>query len=202
MRVLPPAPGCHHGGDDSNRAYPRLEWVWIFYKKVTNAKDILWARKDHHASDFVLQEQQDAARLSSFEEWYSALGHVSPACVSANCYTDGQPIPSAPKNFEFYHCTISRSTKFIHQQPLVRMPSVPTDYCTLTYQASSQYNLSENRITTFSLLDRTSFASERFLREKSDAIKCIKGFVKERTILRFRAGGGSMSTESNANSSS
>ena len=81
----------------------------IFIRKEINGKNILWARKDH--SDFVIQEQQDVARLASFEEWHPALGHVSPAYMSADCYIDGHLIPTAPKHFECHHCSLSKSTK-------------------------------------------------------------------------------------------
>ena len=60
---------------------------------------------------FPIQEQQNAAWPASFEERHSALGHVSPAYMNANCYTDEHPIPTAPTRSEFHHCALPNSAK-------------------------------------------------------------------------------------------
>ena len=72
---------------------------------------ILCARKDHHSNDFVIQELHDLVLLASFEDRHSALGHVSPMYVNANCYADRHLIPTAPKHFECHRCALSKSTK-------------------------------------------------------------------------------------------
>ena len=152
----------------------------IFIRKEIYGKDILWAQKDHHSSDFVIQEQQDVARLASFEEWHSALGHVSPAYMSSNSYADGHLIPSAPKNFECHHYVLSKSTKKV---PPPATSNAKRPYELIHSDLSGKFSVQSLGKSYYYLSlidDKTRFTWVRFLREKSDAVKCIKDFVKER----------------------
>jgi len=166
----------------------------IFIRKELNGDDLLWARMDCH--EFVIQQESEHARLSTFAEWHSALGHVSPASIHPDCYTDGYLLPIAPTNFECHQCALSKSTKKV-PPPAPSHAKKPLDmfHSDLSGKFSIQsFGKSQYYITFID--DKTRYTWVRFLHTKDDAITAIQAFIKEREtqdsarVLRFRTDGG------------
>jgi len=162
--------------------------------KSVNGPLVLWATRN--GLDFEIQQMENKTRLSTFEEWHRALGHVSPANMKSSCYSDGQLIPALPNGFECPQCSLSKSTNKVPPPAQSHAKkSLDMFHSDLSGKFSIQsFGKSLYYITCID--DKTHYAWVRFLREKSDAEKAIEGFIKERKqqdkahIPRFRTDGG------------
>ena len=83
----------------------------LFVRKERDGNIVVWGKME--GMDYVVQQMEDHARLSTYQDWHKAFGHASTTYIKPSCYTDGHLLPPHPQNFECDICTLSKSTKHV-----------------------------------------------------------------------------------------
>lgn len=73
---------------------------------------VLWAVKK--GKEFVDQQMQDIVWLTSYKKWHKAFCHVSPQKIQSFCYSSKNLILSAPANFEYHICELTKARTSEH----------------------------------------------------------------------------------------
>ena len=164
-------------------------------KEKRDGHIVVWGKLE--GLDYVVQQMEDHARLSTYEDWHKAFGHVSPPYINPSRYTDGHLIPPKPQHFECDTCTASKSTKRI---PPSAALSAKRSYELIHSDLSGKFStpsLGKSLYYITLIDDYSRYAWIYFLKLKSDATPVIKNFVRkqqrqhpEQPILRFRTDNG------------
>jgi hypothetical protein len=130
--------------------------------------------------DFVLQQAEECIRISTYNEWYQAFGHVSMTSINPSYCADGHILPSPSNNFECSICELSKSTKKTPAPIAKKTKSIgELIYSDLSGKFSVP-SLGKSLYYITFINDFSCFTWVEFLKHKSDTSQAIKDFIRER----------------------
>jgi hypothetical protein len=190
-----PGPDLDSHGLFSWEAISRKGFKMIGYGKnieleTKEGRTVLWAKMED--KDPVIQlVSEDKARLVAYKQWHEALGHTSK--INADMYADGHLLPKTPNDFHCTECYLSKNVK--HVPPTTENQSFELIHSDLSSKFSVP-SLGKSLYYMTFIDDKSRFAWVYLLKNKSDAAKAIKDFVRKAErqhktkILRFRTDNG------------
>jgi hypothetical protein len=152
--------------------------------ETKEGRKVLWAKMEDKdpVIQLVNRDSEDKARattaqLVSYTQWHEALGHTSK--INADLYADGHLLPKTPNDFHCTACYLSKNVK--HVPPTTENRSKEC-FELIHSDLSGKFSVPSLGKSLYYMTfidDKSRFAWVYLLKNKSDAAKAIKDFVRK-----------------------